>query len=293
MEQLIIPILINGSVVALVALGYHLVIRSTGGLADFAIGQYVIISGMAVVVIGKGLQLDFTFVMLLGCLASALVAFINEGIVIRPIIRMNPDPTALAPITATFCLLWIWEQISRLIFGDFALRGQTLLPNARFAVGEFVVSAHSAFIIVTTVLVFIAVRSWLNHTKTGRMLRATGDNLSAAELLGFPVNRSRALAFIFAGATAGIAGVLACPLAGFRPLGGTYYTLNGFVALFLGGVATPLGAFVGGILLEAIKIIVGRYIGSGYQDYMVLGLALVIFRFLPQGILGKKKLRSA
>jgi len=38
---------------------------------------------------------------------------------------------------------------------------------------------------------------------------------------------------------------------------------------------------------------VGRYLGSGYQDYLVLALSLLVFAFRPQGILGKRKTRSA
>ena len=98
---------------------------------------------------------------------------------------------------------------------------------------------------------------------------------------------------MLAGAAVGIAGVLVSPLAGFRAIGGGYFTLNGFVALFLGGVATPIGALVGGLVLEALKIVVGRYLGNGYQDYLVLLVALLVFAFRPQGIFGGKRIRSS
>ena len=293
MFGLILPILVNGCALALVALGFHLVYRSTGGIMDLAMGQYVIIGGLAGAFVAETLQLGPVVALIAGCLTSALIAFGNEGLVIRPTIRLNPSPTAVAPVLATAALLWIWEQIARLVFGDFPVRGPSFFPQTRFTIWNLTIPAHYLVIICVTILIFLAVQLWLNRTRSGRMLRAIGDNRRAAELLGFPVNRSRALSFLIAGATVGIAGALICPLAGFRALGGGYFTFNGFVALFLGGVASPLGAFCGGILLEAIKIFVSRYLGSGYQDYVVLFLALSVFAFRPQGILGKKKTRSS
>jgi branched-chain amino acid transport system permease protein len=64
------------------------------------------------------------------------------------------------------------------------------------------------------------------------------------------------------------------------------------VALFLGGASSPVGALIGGMVLEGIKITVGRYLGTGYQDYIVLIIALLVFAFRPQGLLGAKKTRS-
>jgi branched-chain amino acid transport system permease protein len=292
MADLIVPILVNGSITALVALAFHVVIRSTGGIADFALGQYVIIGGLTTALAARhGYPLGV--VLVLGVVVPCIAALLNEILVMRRIIAVDPNPAALAPVVATVSILWIWEQLSRLAFGDFPIRGPATLPGLTFHIGDIAIPAHSLVIIAVTALFFLTMQLWLGRTRTGRLLRAIGDNRLAAELLGFDVNRNRAIAFIVAGAAAGIAGALASPLAGFRALGGPYYTINGFVALFLGGVATPLGALVGGLLIEALKILVIRYAGSGVQDYVVLVVALLIFRFRPQGLLAPTKARRA
>jgi len=293
MVELIVPILVNGSVTALAALAFHIVVRSTGGIADFALGQYLIIGGLTTALALRALHLPPGLVFLLGILVPAVVAELNELLVMRRVIALNPDPTALAPVVATVSLLWIWEQVSRLVFGDFPLRGPEPFPGPAFQIGELPLARHSLVVIVSALACFLAVHVWLERTRSGRMLRAIGDNRLAAELLGFRVDRNRAIAFIVAGLIAGVAGSLASPLAGFRALGGAYYTLNGFVALFLGGSATPLGSLVGGMLLEALKILIARYAGSGYQDYMVLAVALAIFALRPQGLLSPPRARVA
>jgi branched-chain amino acid transport system permease protein len=293
MLDLILPFLVNGCSIALVALAFHLVIRATGGIADFAIGQYMIVGGLAAALASSGLQLSTLLVLFVGCLSAAAVAGLNEAAVIRPTITLNRNPLAMAPVLVTVSLLIVWEQIARLVFGDVPVRGPSFFSGVKFTLGEVIIPAHSAVIVLVTVLVFVLVQLWLKRTVAGRMLRAIGDNRAAADLLGFPVNRSRAIAFILAGGCVGAAGALVSPLAGFRAIGGGYFTLNGIVALFLGGAASPAGAFLGGLLLEAVKIAIGRYLGNGYQDYLVLVVALVVFAFRPQGILGAKKTRSS
>ncbi len=291
--DLIPPILVNGCSIALVALAFHLVIRATGGIADFAIGQYVIVGGLAAALAADSLHLSTLFVFFVGCFAAAAVAALNEAVVIRPAIALNRNPLAMAPVLVTVSLLIVWEQIARLVFGDVPVRGPSFIPGVRFNLGDMFIPGHSIILVIVTLLVFLLVYLWLSRTTSGRMLRAIGDNRVAADLLGFPVNRSRAIAFMLAGAGVGIAGALVSPLAGFRAIGGGYFTLNGFVALFLGGVATPVGALLGGLILEALKIVVGRYLGNGYQDYLVLLVALLVFAFRPQGMLGGKRIRSS
>jgi len=292
MLDLVMPLLVNGCSIALVALAFHLVIRATGGIADFAIGQYVIVGGLAAALASDALQLNTLIVFFVGCLSAAAVAALNEFAVIRPTIALNRNPTAMAPVLVTVSLLIVWEQIARLIFGDIPVRGPSFFSGVKYHFGEVVIPAHSMILVLVTMLVFVLVHLWFKWTAAGRMLKAIGDNRVAADLLGFPVNRSRAIAFMLAGASVGIAGALVSPLAGFRAIGGGYFTLNGIVALFLGGAASPGGAFLGGIVLEAVKIAIGRYLGNGFQDYLVLSVALLIFAFRPQGILGTKRTRS-
>jgi branched-chain amino acid transport system permease protein len=291
MVELVVPILVNASVIALVALAFHVVIRATGGIADFSVGQYVIIAGLTSATTAQ-LGLPLVLAAFLGLLAACFVGLVNELVVIRRLVAASASGSMLVPVVATVSLLWIWEQLARLVFGDFPIRGPALIDGT-FAFRDLAIPRHSIVVIALALVGLFSIQMWLARTKTGRALRAIGDNRMAAELLGFRVERTRALAFVVAGALAGVAGIIASPLAGFRPLGGAYYTLNGFVALFLGGATRPAGAFVGALLLEALKIVMSRYVGSGYQDYVVFAIALLIFSVRPQGLLPPPAARRA
>ena len=217
----------------------------------------------------------------------------SELLVIRPIGKRGSGPTQFEPVIATVALLFIWEQITRLLAGDQAVRGPVWLPRHDFKVLSTAFSLHQLTVVVVTLVVFTATVTALRYSHLGRSLRALGSNARGASLVGFRVGHTRAVAFAGAGLVCGVAGVLSSPLAGIAAIGGTAFLLSGFVALFLGGDSNPLGPLVGGLVLEAAKVIVSRYLGAGAQDYLVLAAAITIFALRPQGIMSRAKVRAS
>jgi branched-chain amino acid transport system permease protein len=286
--SLLIPIIVTGCVTALVALAFQVVIQATGGMADFAMGQYVVLSGLMYVV-GESRGWPLGVSVLLAVALAVGCAMLSEFLVVRPLDRMSVS--SLQPVVATIALLYIWEQVSSLIFGESPRRGSELVQGTVLEIGGVSVTGQQAVIIGTTVFVFVALAAWARRSATGRRLRAVGDNPGAAELLGFRRTRTSSLAFGIAGAVAGLAGILSIALSGLGPANGAGYTLAGIVALYLGGTKTPMGALVGGLLLAALTLLTGRYIGSAFPDYALLVLAVILFAFRPQGLIAGTKVR--
>jgi len=285
-SELLVPVLVSAAVTSLVALAFHLVIRTTSGIADFAIGQYVVVGGLASTTMVQEFQVPVPLAVLSGIALASLVALISDVVVFRPLeATWGLRAGAFAAVVGSVALLWIWEQVAGLVFGEAAQRGPSF-SEARFIAGDVRATGHDLIVIALAGVVFVSLSVLLERTPLGRLLRATGDSRHSAEVLGLNTGGARASAFLLAGALAGVAGVLVAPLAGLRPSGGTVFTLNGFVALFLGGVATPWGALAGAGLLEATRIVVSRFTGIFWQDYVVLLIALVIFALRPRGILG-------
>lgn len=288
--QLLVPILVSSSVTGLVALSFHLVLRTSSGIADFAIGQYAVVGGLTAAVISQRGSLPIGLGIAAGVLLAALLSTTSDVVVFRPLERLwGVESGAFAAVVASVALLWIWEQATGIVYGEAAQLGPAL-AEGRIEFGEIRATGHQVVVVLGTGLVFACIHVVLSRTPLGRLLRAVGDSRQAAETLGLSVQRARIAAFAAAGAIAGLAGVFAAPLAGMRPSGGTILALNGFVALFLGGVASPLGSLLGAGVLEAFKILVSRFVGSAWLDYTVLAVALVVFAFRPQGLLGSHRL---
>ncbi|HME45814.1 MAG TPA: branched-chain amino acid ABC transporter permease [Syntrophorhabdales bacterium] len=293
MNELVIPILVTGSITALAALSFQLIFRATGGIFDFAVGQYVVLAGMGSVFLSSETGLPVPITVGCGILFATIAALASETGAIAPLSRLYRTTGAFGPVLGTVALLWVWEQTARLLFGDRPLIGKPFFADVRFAATGLRFTAHQLIIILSAVVVLVAVHLWLEYTRPGRLLRAVGDNRRASEVLGLAVGKARVLAFLGAGIIAGITGVLAGPLSGLAPLSGVAFLISGFVALFLGGSGKTLGAAVGALVLASINIIVSRYLGAAWKDYCVLALALVIFALRPQGIVAPTKRRPS
>jgi branched-chain amino acid transport system permease protein len=293
MNELIIPILVTGSLTALVSLSFQLILRATGGIFDFALGQYVILAWMGSAFLSTHFGLPLFAVTTCGVLFSMIAALASESAAVGPLSRLYRNAGAFGPVLGTVALLWIWEQTARLLFGDRPLIGDPFWGDTRFVIGRIRLSGHQFIIIMTAIGVFVTAHIWLEYSKSGRLLRAVGDNRHASEILGLRIRKARTLAFMVSGVIAGFAGVLAGPLAGLAPITGVVFLTNGFVALFLGGAGKTAGAAVGALVLAAINIIISRYLGMAWKDYFVLVLALIIFALRPQGIVAPIKRRPS
>jgi len=293
MNELIIPILVTGSITALVSLSFQLILRATGGIFDFALGQYAILSGMGAAFLSAHSGLPFYAVVCCGVLFSTIAALASETGAIGPLSRIYRNAGAFGPVLGTVALLWVWEQTARLLFGDRPLIGDPFWKDTRFVLVGLRISGHQLTIILSTLVVFAAAYVWLEYSRSGRLLRAVGDNRHASEILGLNIRKARTLAFLVAGMIAGLAGILAVPLAGLAPLMGVAFLTNGFVALFVGGAGKTSGAAAGAFVLAAVNIIVSRYFGVAWKDYFVLVLALLIFAMRPQGIIAPIRKRPS
>lgn len=294
MLELGVTVAVNGAVIAMVALAFHLVIRVTGGVADFATGQYVIIGALAYGVTSRDhTAWPLLVVILAALLVAAATSVATEMLVIRRLSTLNVHPEALEPVIATVALLWIWEQLTRLYFGDAAVRGVPVFEGTAFKVGFRSVTWHELVAVIFSLAVVAIIIVWLSRSSGGQTLRAIGDNRYAAEVIGLPIWRTRLSTFAIAGAIAGLAGTWVSGLAGIAAIGGAVYTVNGFVALFLGGASSPTGVLVGAFLLAAAQGLVARYVGTEVEDYVVLLLALLVFRFRPQGLISPQRIRAS
>jgi branched-chain amino acid transport system permease protein len=147
--------------------------------------------------------------------------------------------------------------------------------------GPLVVRAAGA--VITT----LAVALLINRTRVGSAIRAAGEDSGAAALQGIDPRKMYALAWIVAGAAAGIAGGLLMNSYSASPTAGVTFALMAFVVVALGGFGSITGAALAGLLVGVAQGIVGLYAPS-YTLAAALGLYLVVILVRPQGLLGTR-----
>jgi branched-chain amino acid transport system permease protein len=144
--------------------------------------------------------------------------------------------------------------------------------------------------IVITAILFILLTLFVTKTRLGTSMRATSEDLMAAQLIGVHIDRVILTAFAIGSAMAGIAGFLwAARLGKIDPLMGFIPLLKAFVAAVIGGFGNLGGAVLGAYVLGFAEIFLIGFLPpslSSYRDAFVFVLLILVLLIRPNGILG-------
>lgn len=275
-----------GCFFSLLALSFLLTLEGAA-VFNFAIGPYAMAAGLAASWLAGKHGVPTVLALLAGLALAVVLSVATEVVVVKPIERRlgGNDLPALVAVAATLFLI---EQSAGTLFGREDLPGLALVHGGPLKIGGLQAGRSQLLLMAVTVAVFAAAAWWLRGTRQGRLLRAVGDNKSAASVLGLPVGRVRITAFVLAGLIAGLAGLLFAPKAGVNFSSGLQWTLWGFLALVIGGTGSVWAPLLGGLLLGFVQIFTPYYLGSASVDYAVLAVAIVFFGFRPNGLLTRK-----
>ena len=292
-----------GSIYALIALAYLLILRPTG-IINFAVGEWAMIGGfMAVAALTELLAESFSVPYLPGVVlvlvAMAVVGWLVEWFTVRPLVERGAS--VLSPILALLGILIIFQELGAIFGGTEALRTDSPFgflgegpPGAkRLAIGSVAGSPQEFYTIGATLIVFLAIWLFFERTIWGKAFEAVALDRRAAALMGINLRNVAAMSFAAAAVVAAFAGVLVSGNDGAYFRMGLPLAVQGFTALVIGGIGRVEGALLGGLLLGFTEALATRYlpIPSG----LVLGVPLVLLiMFLlvrPTGILKEKAAR--
>lgn len=268
-------ILVTGAAISVLAVGQFMVIVTRG--IDLSVGA---VAAMATVVAAVLLRAEFAmplasaatllFCALFGLLSGALVVF-----------------GGITPFVATLAMMSIARGMTYLFQG-----GRMIVIESDLFKEFF--SGTIAFGLSTQVALFIAVMVIfaiiMRWTTFGRQLYAIGGNGEAARLSGLPVTRNVLLAYSCSGLLAGLAGLmLAAQLGQGSSLIARGYELNAIAAAVVGGaslyggVGTPIGAVLGGLLIGTISNIMDLRGVRAEPQLIIQGALILLAVYLTSG----------
>lgn len=281
--------LADGSIYALLALALVVVFRSTGQL-NFAQGEIGTMGAFFVSTLtltGLPVWLSIGCAMILGFVVSAGV----ERVVVRPIEHRNPGAVIVALIGVFLAV----NQFVAMIWGVDARSLPSVFPDDAddfvTIAGAPIRIARLGVIGVLLVLVFLL---WLmfNKTKVGLGMRAVANNQESSNLVGIRVGSILVIGWGLAGAIGVLAAAMLAPSAG---LTGTLMLgpfLLASVAAVLGGLDSPLGAVVGGLIIgltEAFMVGYVDFLGADMLFPVMLVILLVVLLLRPSGLFGSER----
>lgn len=127
---------------------------------------------------------------------------------------------------------------------------------------------------------------FLLHSRLGRAIRATAQNLVAARLYGVEPRHLYAVTFGLGIALAGAAGALYGTVSQINPYIGATLTAKSFAIAIIGGLDNPLGVLVGGLFLGLVESLTTLYIGATFADVASFAVLLLVLVARPRGLLG-------
>lgn len=126
------------------------------------------------------------------------------------------------------------------------------------------------------------------RSKFGFAMQANAQNPEGALLVGVQPTKVGMSAWAIAGLMAAIAGVLLVPQSQMSFDSGLIYGIKGFTVAVIGGLANPLGALVGGLLIGVLESLTAAYVHPVLKDALVVIVLLTTLIVKPSGILGSK-----
>jgi branched-chain amino acid transport system permease protein len=268
-----------GAIYASLALALVMIYRTTD-LVNFAQGEMAMFSTyIAWTLVNAGLPFWGAFLITLA--ASFVGGLAIERIIIRPV----ENAPVLSAVVVTIGLLLIINALAGWIYSYTLQDFPSPFPD-RPVLGALMTTRDLGVIAVTLVMLALLF-AFFRFTATGLAMRAAAQNPQSARLCGINVSRMLAIGWGLAATIGAIAGIMVAPILFLDPnmMGGVL--LYAFTGALLGGITSPVGAVVGGLIVGVTENLVGTYlIPSQLKLTVALALIILVLLFKPNGLFG-------
>jgi branched-chain amino acid transport system permease protein len=278
---------------ALIALGFSVVFKATG-VINFAQASLVLLGAYLTFNFTQTWGLNFYLSLLMSMVAGALVGVVIEGLVLRWLVGEAPATL----IMVTIGLLFVIDNVVTAIWGpDNHNLGDPWGIKTREVLGVTVADRDLWTIGATAVAVAVFF-AFFRYSTLGLAMRAAAFDPEVAMAQGIPARRVHRVAWAIAGAVAALAGtMLAAGATQLSPATGSL-ALVAFPAIILGGLDSPLGAVVGGIIIGLVQqftaLLAPEYfpwVGESFELVSPYLVMIVILMIRPYGLFGTPEVR--
>jgi branched-chain amino acid transport system permease protein len=282
--MLVISGVMNGAIYGLVALGFVLVYKASAVL-NFAHG-YMLLFGAYLfwffkVTVGLPLWVAMGAAVAAGFAGGALI----ERLTLR---RLIGQPL-ISMITVTIFLALVLEGLVSMIWGTYPLQHFAAFPESSLRLGKIVLTTQSLIAFGLALLSAGALIVFFRFTRIGLAMRGVAEGHQIMQSMGISVRRILNISWGLAGVAATIGGILMGSTLGFQ-LGMSHIGLLAIPAAFVGGLESPEGAILGGLLIGLVESIVSGYVGNAAGVPAAFAVLIVTMLFRPYGFFGLERI---
>jgi branched-chain amino acid transport system permease protein len=270
-----------GSIYALLALGLSLIFGMLN-VVNFAHGAFFMV-GAFLGVYFLGVTGNFWFSLVLTPVLTGCLGLVTERFLVRPLYGRGLD----YPLLLTFGLSYVLIEVMRVTFGIEGLPSVTpegLGGTMNVGIGYF--PKYRLFLIAATAVIIYAVWFFIQKTRYGLIIKAGAADQEIVKVLGVDIAKVWLLVFGLGCAIAGLSGILAAPTRSVNPEMGIPILAESFVVTVVGGMGSPAGAVVAGLLVGVVYSMTSLFFPD-LAELSIFVLMAVVLLIRPQGLFGK------
>lgn len=285
--QIIVGGLQVGCIYALIALGFSLVYRVTN-VINLGQGAFCLLGALG----AYTMQTTFGW----GLPASALAAVLFTVAVGTFVgyLAFVPGLSRLSNANMLMLsagLLTLMEGLILVVWGSQPYAMAPFSGQEPISILGILVPTQEFWIIGATCFIIACLWYLIQKTSFGQALRACAENPVAATLMGVSVTRMQLFSVAGAALIGSIAGIVSAPAMSLQFDTGRLFTIQGFIAVAIGGLASFPAAIAGGLLLGIVSQVATAYISSLFSNAISLALLLTVLLFRPSGLIGARSVR--
>ncbi|CAN7595507.1 branched-chain amino acid ABC transporter permease [Acidovorax delafieldii] len=274
----------TGTIYACVALAVVMIYQAIGHV-NFAQGEMAMLSAfLAWQLLEFGIPYWLVFPVTV--VGSFVLGMVLERTLMRPLRNAPP----LSQVIVFIGLLLVINSVAGYVWSFTVKAFPTPFGTGPF-MGSVWVSRHQAGMMATTLALLVLLYLFFRFSKVGLAMRGAANNAGSARLLGIRVKALEGLGWGMAAAIGSVAGMLIAPVVFLEPNMMAGVLIYGFAGAVLGGLSSPTGAVLGGILVGVLENLAGTFIpGIGGELKLTLALVMIVLVLVvrPQGLLGRK-----
>jgi branched-chain amino acid transport system permease protein len=287
MEELLTHLIIgifSGGVYSLIALGLVIIFKTTK-VVNFAVGELIIMGGLITIsLMNTGLPPWAAIILSIaigGVIGLSLQKVILSSFIKRPI---------LDTLIVTCFIIYLAEGVNKCGWGAGIrfFRGE-FIPQWELNIGDTIISSEIIWPFIMAMalsLIFIII---FQYTKLGLGLKAVADADKLARSKGISVSSAHSTVWVLGGIVAVVGGIFLSLIHGSAIDPTTSEIgLKAIPVVFLGGLESPTGAIVAGIIIGVVESLVGGYASSSWASIAPFLILLIILLIRPQGLLGQR-----
>ena len=281
--QIIILGLLLGGVYALMASGLTLIF-GVMHIINVAQGAFLVLAALITWELWKTTGIDPLVTMIV----TTPLMFAGGYVVYKLLLERLHDSSPSMTVLLTFGLALVIEGgmgvVTRNVF-------RSVTPsyfNSSYNIGPFFLPKPQVYgclaaVAVLGLLYFALTRTWM-----GRAIRASSQNLDAAQLVGVSATSVAALTFALGASTTGVGGSILSVLFAFFPASHYLWISRLLGIIVLGGMGSLPGAVVGALLLGIAETVTASYISLRWATVVFYLVIMVVLLVRPQGLFGTR-----